>query len=131
MQEVARATLFTAVAEMAVLRAIELAGDRIIRRAERSSRGPLKEFKPISVHVQRPVPHAELDEILPSDAWAIPRILGLADEFVEALDAHTRIVLAAGLEFRREDLVLTLSRLPIDTLPLPWESLTRRNVQEP
>ncbi|MGW7645387.1 hypothetical protein [Streptomyces bobili] len=130
MREVDRLTLFTAVAEMAVLHAIELAGDRIIRRVERSSRGPLKEFKPISVHVQRPVQHAQLDEILPSAAWEIPTFLGFAEKFIEALDEHTRILLAAGLEFRREDLVLTLSRLSLDSLPLPWESLARQGDQE-
>lgn len=130
MREVDRLTLFTAVAEMAVMRALELAGDRIIRRVERSSRGPLKEFKPISVHVQRPVQHTQLNEILPSAAWEIPAVLGFADKFIEALDEHTRILLAAGLEFRREDLVLTLSRLPLDSLSLPWELLARQGGQE-
>ncbi|MEU0811371.1 hypothetical protein [Streptomyces sp. NPDC005970] len=112
--------MFTAVAELAVLRALELAGDRIIRWAERSSRGPLKAFKPISVHVQRPVAEADLEEVLPKGAWIIPAVAGLPEELIEALDRHTRILLVAGLEFQRKD--LTLSRIPIEKMPLPWES---------
>ncbi|MDO0936377.1 hypothetical protein QQY66_33495 [Streptomyces sp. DG2A-72] len=112
--------MFTAVAELTVLRALELAGERIIRWAERSSRGPLKAFKPISVHVQRPVKEADLDEVLPKGAWAIPAVAGLPDELIEVLDRHTRILLVVGLEFRREDLILTLSRLPLEKMPLPW-----------
>jgi hypothetical protein len=114
--------LLSAVAELSVLRAIELAGDRIIRRAERSLRGPLKAFKPISVHVQRPVEEADLDDILTRDAWAIPAVAGLPKSLIDALDGHMRILLVAGLEFRREDLALTLSRLSLESLSLPWES---------
>ena len=124
MQSEDRLILFTAVAELAVLRAIELAGDRIIRWAERPSRGPLKAFKPISVHVQRPVEEADLDKVLQEGAWEIPAVAGLPEELIEALDRHTRILLVAGLEFRREDLILTLSRLPLEKMPLPWESGT-------
>lgn len=38
------------------------------------------------------------------------------------LDLHTRTLLAAGVEFRRADLLLTLSRLPVQPA-VPCESL--------
>ncbi|MET9655799.1 hypothetical protein [Streptomyces sp. NPDC006510] len=117
-----RLGLFTTVAELAVLRAIELAGERITKRVERSHRGPLKSFMPFSVHVQHPTEEGDLDEILPDEAWVIPVAAGLPKDLIEALDRHTRILLAAGLEFRREDLALTLSRLPLEKMALPWES---------
>jgi hypothetical protein len=59
MRDVDRLTLFIAAAEMTVLRAMGLAG---------SSRGALREFKPFSVHGQRPVQRAQLNEILPGAA---------------------------------------------------------------
>lgn len=72
------------------------------------------------MHVNLPVDENELDMLL-KDAWQIPVAVGLPRELLDALDNHTRILLAGGIEFRRGDLLLTLSRLPPE-LTLSWES---------
>ncbi|MBX9399330.1 hypothetical protein K4749_38715 [Streptomyces sp. TRM72054] len=61
----------------------------------------------------------ELDGLL-KNAWRIPAAVGLPDALIDTLDKHSRTLLAAGIEFRRHDLLLTLSRLP-PQLSLPWE----------
>ncbi|MDX2683581.1 hypothetical protein [Streptomyces soliscabiei] len=56
------------------------------------------------------------------DAWQIPIAVGLPDDLLNALDLHTRTLLTAGIEFNRDDLLRTLSRLPRQPA-LPWESV--------
>ncbi|RNF94877.1 hypothetical protein [Streptomyces botrytidirepellens] len=119
MAEVDRAVLVTAVSEMAVLRALQLAGNRLLGKRGRSVRGPMKDVEPWSIHVHLPVAEHELDALL-KDAWQIPVAVGLPGGLLDALDAHVRTLLAAGMEFRRDDLLLTLSQLP--QFVLPWEA---------
>lgn len=120
MEQEGRAVLLLAVSEMAVLRALQLAGNRILGKHGRSVRGPMKSVAPWSIHVHLPVEAKELDGLL-KDAWQIPVEVGLPTELLDALDRHARTLLAAGLEFHRDDLELTLSRLPVQPA-LPWES---------
>ncbi|MET9761950.1 hypothetical protein ABZ016_23305 [Streptomyces sp. NPDC006372] len=115
------AVLITAVSEMAVLRALQLAGNRIIGARGRSVRGPMKSVEPWSIHVHLRVEEHELSTFL-KDAWQIPIAVGLPDDLVDALDLHTRTLLTAGIEFNRDDLLRTLSRLPQQPA-LPWESV--------
>ncbi|WP_225801482.1 hypothetical protein [Streptomyces sp. NK15101] len=109
-----------AVSEMAVMRALQLAGNRILGKRGRSVRGPMRSVDLWSIHVHLPVEDHELDALL-KDAWEIPVAVGLPSGLLDALDRHVRTLLAAGIEFRRDDLLLTLSRLPVG-LSLPWES---------
>ncbi|MEW2316346.1 hypothetical protein [Streptomyces bauhiniae] len=113
--------LIAAVSEMAVLRALQLAGNRIIGARGRSVRGPVKSVEPWSMHVHLRVEEQQLDVFL-KDAWQIPIAAGFPDELLDALDLHTRTLLTAGVEFYRDDLRRTLSRLPQQP-PLPWESV--------
>ncbi|MFF5675541.1 hypothetical protein ACFY8S_36515 [Streptomyces hygroscopicus] len=120
MEQQGRAAVVEAVSEMAVLRALQLAGNRILGKHDRSVRGPMKAIAPWSIHVHLRVEEHELDALL-KDAWQIPIAVGLPDDLLNLLDSHVRTLLAAGIEFRRDDLALTLSRLPGQPA-LPWES---------
>lgn len=111
-----------AVSEMAVMRALQLAGNRVLGRRGRSVRGPMRSVDRWSIHVHLPVEDHELDALL-EGAWEIPVAVGLPSGLLDALESHVRALLAAGIEFRREDLLLTLSQLPAG-LSLPWESHT-------
>lgn len=79
--------LIAAVSEMAVLRALQLAGNRIIGARGRSVRGPMKSVEPWSIHVHLRVEEQELDAFL-KDAWQIPIAVGLPDDLLDALDTH-------------------------------------------
>ncbi|MDP9612839.1 hypothetical protein [Streptomyces demainii] len=105
---------------MAVLRALQLAGNRILGKRDRSVRGPMRSVAPWSIHVHVRVGEHELDGLL-KDAWQIPVAVGLPDDLLNLLDRHVRTLLASGIEFRRDDLALTLSRLPRQ-YALPWDS---------
>jgi hypothetical protein len=120
MDQMDRAVLVTAISEMAVLRALQLAGNRLLGKRGRSVRGPMKVVEPWSVHVHLQVQEHELNALL-KGAWQIPVAVGLPDNLLDALDKHVRTLLAASIEFRRDDLLLTLSRLP-QQLELPWDS---------
>lgn len=122
METEGRAVLITAVSEMAVLRALQLAGNRVIGARGRSVRGPMKSVEPWSIHVHLRVEEHELDTFL-KDAWQIPIAVGIPDALLDALDLHTRTLLTAGIEFNRDDLLRTLSRLPQQPA-LPWESVS-------
>ncbi|WP_327256816.1 hypothetical protein [Streptomyces sp. NBC_01244] len=119
MDQQGREALIAGVSELAVLRALQLAGNRIVGKRGRSVRGPMRAIDPWSVHVHLRVENHELDAVL-EDAWQIPAAAGLPDELLSALDGHARTLLAAGIEFSRDDLLLTLSQLPSE-LALPWE----------
>ncbi|MCT7350668.1 hypothetical protein N4P33_00475 [Streptomyces sp. 15-116A] len=121
METESRAMLIAAVSEMAVLRALQLAGNRIIGARGRSVRVPMKSVEPWSIHVHLRVEEQELDAFL-KDAWQIPIAVGLPDDLLDALDLHTRTLLTAGIEFNRDDLRRTLCRLPQQPA-LPWESV--------
>ncbi|BBJ37433.1 hypothetical protein SSPO_001510 [Streptomyces antimycoticus] len=120
MEQQGHVAVVAAVSEMAVLRALQLAGNRIFGKYGRSVRGPLKSVAPWAIHVHLRVEEHELDTLL-KDAWQIPVAVSLPDDLLNLLDQHVRTLLAAGIEFRRDDLALTLSRLP-GRPALPWES---------
>ncbi|MER7050605.1 hypothetical protein [Streptomyces jumonjinensis] len=117
MEQSVRGTVVVAVAEMAVLRALQVAGHRLLARRGRAVRGPLRAVPPWELHVHLPVGDADLDVLL-RDAWAIPTAVGLPSVVIEGLDQHVRILLAAGLGYRRDDLIKTVSRLPLEQLVL-------------
>ncbi|GAA2331247.1 hypothetical protein [Streptomyces cuspidosporus] len=120
MEQQGRAEVIAAISEMAVLRALQLAGNRILGKHDRSVRGPMRSVATWSIHVHLRVEEHELDSLL-EDAWQIPVAVGLPGDLLNLLDRHVRTLLAAGIEFRRDDLALTLSRLPGQPA-LPWES---------
>lgn len=116
-----RETVAAAMAEMAVLRALQVAGRRLLARRSRAVRGPLRTVPPWELHVHLPVGDTDLALLL-RDAWVIPQAVGLPSTMIEELDQHVRILLAAGLGYRRDDLFKTLSRLPLEQLVLPWDA---------
>ncbi|MFR9796507.1 hypothetical protein ACL02U_11470 [Streptomyces sp. MS06] len=106
-----RETVAAAMAEMAVLRALQVAGRRLLARRSRVVRGPLRTVPPWELHVHLPVGDTDLALLL-RDAWVIPEAVGLPSTMIEALDQHVRILLAAGLGYRRDDLFKTLRASP-------------------
>ncbi|HBF82181.1 MAG TPA: hypothetical protein DD420_20320 [Streptomyces sp.] len=116
-----RETVAAAMAEMAVLRALQVAGRRLLARRSRAVRGPLRTVPSWELHVHLPVGDTDLALLL-RDAWVIPEAVGLPSTMIEALDQHVRILLAAGLGYRRDDLLRTVSRLPLEQLVLPWDA---------
>ncbi|MEU3597210.1 hypothetical protein ABZ714_00515 [Streptomyces sp. NPDC006798] len=116
-----RETVAVATAEMAVLRALQVAGRRLLARRSRAVRGPLQGVPPWELHVHLPVGDTDLALLL-RDAWDIPEAVGLPSMMIESLDEHVRILLAAGVGYRRDDLIKTVSRLPLEQLELPWDA---------
>lgn len=116
-----RETVAAAMAEMAVLRALQVAGRRLLARRSRAVRGPLQTVPPWDLHVHLPVGDTDLALLL-RDAWVISEAVGLPAVMIEELDQHVRILLAAGLGYRRDDLLRTVSRLPLEQLVLPWDA---------
>ncbi|MER8027830.1 hypothetical protein ABTZ78_02460 [Streptomyces bauhiniae] len=121
MDQGTRETVVVAVAEIAVLRALQVAGRRLVARRSRTVRGSLQAVPPWELHVHVPVGDTDLDLLL-RDAWVIPEAVGLPSMVIERLDQHVRILLAAGLGYRRGDLIKTVSRLPLQQLELPWNT---------
>lgn len=119
LRSVPSAVLVTAVAEMAILRALELAGNRLLGMRSRSLRGPLRTVPPWMIHTRVPVETHEIDRLLPH-AWDVPRSLGLPSFLIDVLDRHVRILLAAGIAFDRGDLQKSLAQLTDREVPLPW-----------
>ncbi|MEV5350747.1 hypothetical protein [Streptomyces achromogenes] len=105
------------VSELAVLRALERAGNRLPRRPDRSN---VRDVPPWELHTHLPVDPARLDRLM-SDAWDIPRKVGLPPELIAALDNYTRTLLISGHLFDRMDLQRVLFRLK-GQLRLPWET---------
>ena len=110
-------TAIAGVSELAVLRALERAGKRLLGRPDRSR---LKDVPPWELHTHLPVDPARLD-LLMSAAWDLPRAAGLPAELIETLDNYTRTLLASGHPFDRSDLQRVLTRLKEQPL-LPWET---------
>ncbi|MFJ2211708.1 hypothetical protein ACIQVO_03370 [Streptomyces sp. NPDC101062] len=121
MNQSARETAVVVAAEMAVLRALQVAGRRLLARRSRAVRGPLQTVPPWELHVHLPVGDTDLALLL-RDAWVIPEAVGLPSVLIESLDRHVRIMLAAGLGYRRDDLIRTVCRLPLEQLVLPWDA---------
>ncbi|MFD4998547.1 hypothetical protein [Streptomyces buecherae] len=123
MDQSTRETVAVATAEMAVLRALQVAGRRLLARRSRTVRGPLQTVPLWELHVHLPVGDTDRAPLL-RDAWNIPKAVGLPSMMIEKLDQHVRMLLAAGLRYRRDDLIKTVSRLPLEQLVLPWDSLS-------
>ncbi|WJY41998.1 hypothetical protein QT196_34735 [Streptomyces sp. P9-2B-2] len=123
MAESTRGAVVAAVAEMAVLRALELVGRRLLARRSRAVRGPLQAVPPWELHIHLSVGDTDLDVLL-RDAWAIPEALKLPSLVIESMDHHVRILLAAGLGYCRDDLIKTVAHLPLEQLAFPWDALT-------
>lgn len=106
----------TAVSELAVLRALERAGRRLLGRPDRAR---LKDVPPWELHACLPVNPENVDRLMAS-AWDLPRVIGLPDELISALDSYTRTLLITGRLFDRSDLRRCLNRTPQHQLH--WET---------
>jgi hypothetical protein len=78
--------------EMAVMRALELAGKRLLTAPVR---GQCRNVKPWALHTQLRADVKDLDRLM-SGAWDTIRELGAPDAVVAALDTYTRGLLATG-----------------------------------
>lgn len=108
-----RAVLITAVSEVAVLRALQMAGNRILGKHDRSVRGPMRSVEPWLVHTHLRVDEQDIAALL-KDAWRIPVAVGLPDSLIEALDQHTRVLFGwpAVATARDRSLATRVSGLP-------------------
>ncbi|MCX4808882.1 MULTISPECIES: hypothetical protein [Streptomyces] len=97
----------TAAPELAVLRALERAGNRMFPRSERAR---LKGVPPWEIYIHLPADPSRLDELLTA-AWELPAVAGFSEELISALDAYTRTLLVSGHAFDRDDLQRVLARL--------------------
>lgn len=96
----------TAATEVAVLRALELAGNRNFPRSER---GRLKGVPSWEIYTHLPpVDSSGLDKLL-ANAWDIPAAVGFSEELISALDSYTRTLLTSGHAFDRDDLQRVLA----------------------
>ncbi|MBD0688455.1 hypothetical protein [Streptomyces sp. CBMA123] len=109
-----------AVSEMAVVRVLELVGNRLMSRHSRSDRGALQRMPPWDRHSYFRVTGEEADRLL-ADVWAVPAQREVPEELLRALDTYVRLLLASGHSLHRPDLVQTLSRMP-QRVVLPWEA---------
>ncbi|MGW0681807.1 hypothetical protein ACWD2L_00395 [Streptomyces sp. NPDC002754] len=78
--------------EMAVMRALELAGKRLLTAPVR---GQCRNVKPWALHTQLRADVKDLDRIM-SGAWDTVRELGAPDQVVATLDTYTRGLIATG-----------------------------------
>ncbi|RKT02907.1 hypothetical protein BX286_0820 [Streptomyces sp. 3211.6] len=109
-----------AVSEMAVVRALELAGNRLMGRNGRGDRGTLQRMAPWDRHSFFRVTREEADKVL-AGVWEAPAARGVPEELLRVLDTYVRLLLASGHSLHRSDLVQTLSRMHQQVL-LPWEA---------
>ncbi|MBB4984160.1 hypothetical protein [Streptomyces nymphaeiformis] len=109
-----------AVSEMAVVRALELAGNRLMGRNGRSDRGTLQRMASWDRHSFFRVTGEGADRVLVG-VWEAPAARGVPEELLRVLDAYVRLLLASGHSLHRSDLVQTLSRMPQQVV-LPWEA---------
>lgn len=104
--------LFTSLSEVAVLRALELAGSRLAVN-NRPSRAALNQLLKWDVHTLFRVKESDLGSLL-KGAWDLPKASGYPDELLRALDEHTRIILMAGIAYSRADMLMTLAKRNLD-----------------
>lgn len=78
--------------EMAVMRALELAGKRLLTAPVR---GQCRNVKPWALHTQLRADVKDLDRLM-SGAWDTVRELGAPDHVIASLDTYTRGLLATG-----------------------------------
>ncbi|MGW2397062.1 hypothetical protein ACWCYY_10960 [Kitasatospora sp. NPDC001664] len=109
-----------AVSEMAVVRALELAGNRLMGGNGRSGRGALQRMAAWDRHSLFRVTGERADRAL-SGVWEAPAQLGVPEELLRVLDAYVRLLLASGHSLHRPDLVQMLSQMPQQVV-LPWEA---------
>ncbi|MFB7672723.1 hypothetical protein ACFC26_15065 [Kitasatospora purpeofusca] len=109
-----------AVSEMAVVRALELVGNRLMGRHSRSDRGALQRMPSWDRHSFFRVPEEEADRLL-AGVWEAPAQRGVPEELLRVLDRYVRLLLASGHSLHRPDLVQTLARMPKQVV-LPWEA---------
>jgi hypothetical protein len=93
--------------ELAVLRALERAGNRMFPRSERAR---LKGVPPWEIYIHLPADPSRLDDLL-TGAWDLPAVAGFSEDLISALDSYTRTLLASGHAFDRDDLQRVLARL--------------------
>ncbi|MER5358809.1 hypothetical protein [Streptomyces sp. NPDC002785] len=106
--------LFTSLSEVAILRALEVAGNRL-KKNDRPSRAAVNHLPKWDVHTFLPAKEANLDSLL-KGSWDIPRASGYPDRLLQALDEHARIILTAGIAYSRADLLMTLSKYDLDAM---------------
>ncbi|MEU8928439.1 hypothetical protein AB0D30_00945 [Streptomyces sp. NPDC048409] len=104
------------VSEMAVLRVLERAGGRLLRRQDRAG---LNGVRPWELHAHLQTAPDRMDRLMAS-AWDLPSAAGLPDELIATLDSYVRALLLTGRLFDRDDLYRCLARMPEQELP--WEA---------
>ncbi|MEW1828281.1 hypothetical protein [Streptomyces sp. NPDC088196] len=104
------------VSEMAVLRVLERAGGRLLRRQDRAR---LKGVQPWELHAHLEAAPDHMDRLMAS-AWDLPAAAGLPDKLIATLDSYVRTLLLTGHLFDRNDLYRCLVRMPEQQLP--WET---------
>ncbi|MDQ0404444.1 hypothetical protein ABVB69_05150 [Streptomyces sp. NPDC000349] len=104
--------LFTTLSEVAMLRALELAGSRLAVN-NRPSRAALNQLPKWDVHTLLRVKESDLGSLL-KGAWDIPKASGYPEELLRALDEHSRIILMAGIAYSRTDMLMTLAKRNLD-----------------
>ncbi|MGW4692433.1 hypothetical protein ACWEO1_08650 [Kitasatospora cineracea] len=109
-----------AVSEMAVVRALELVGNRLMGGNGRSGRGTLQRMVAWDRHSLFRVTGEKADKLL-SGVWEAPAQLGVPEELLQVLDTYVRLLLASGHSLHRPDLVKVLSQMPQQAI-LPWEA---------
>jgi hypothetical protein len=102
--------LILIISEMAAIRALELAGNRLKGEYDRSYQSALNKVPRWDAHTIVRAEEKHLDKIL-EGAWEIPRAVGVPEPLLEILDVHVRAVLTAGIPYSREDLKSSLRRI--------------------
>ncbi len=98
----------TTASELAVLRALERAGNHKVPRSER---GWLQDVPSWEIYTHRPpVDPSSLDKML-THAWDLPAAVGFSEELIAALDSYTRTLLVSGHAFDRSDLQRVLAQI--------------------
>jgi hypothetical protein len=95
--------LILTLAEVTVLRALELAGSRLRARESRSPRSRLAHVAKWDTHIELRARIEELEKLL-KGAWDIPVKVGFPSGLLRVLEAYCHAVLVAGTAYNREGL---------------------------
>jgi hypothetical protein len=95
--------LMLTLAELTVLRALELAGSRLRARESRYPRSRLAHVAKWNTHIELRARIEDLEKLL-KGAWDIPKKAGLPPGLLKALETYCHTVLIEGTAYNREGL---------------------------